>query len=500
MVATVDLSHYSEQIPAAEDRPLFDEAVDTGKAGALRATFVMIWLACAESLKRRFREAQKRDSTAGKIVGGIATKEKAHQAVDKFVLTKACEYGFISDSEYTVLNHIYEMRCLYGHPYEEAPSEEQVIHAAAMVVEHVLSRPVKLRHGFGKQLLTNLLGSPNFLDDQQTAVLAFTKDILPRLDDDIYGWLLDNYWGELEKISDDSSMAIFFRRGTWFSCTMLTEIGIDVFSHDDWHDRLSKFPKILMRVCSIADIFKEIGDRAQDSLVGLIIAESATRASVLTYLEQLIINGALTKRQRERFVECVSEMSLDLLMSAGLSTKTCYRKLIDAMKSHNWYLQNPAIDIIVSNGPEQAADFDEKQQENLGRNLLQAGEGSAASADEFLEKLSQDKISWPFPVISGIAMESFTNENNQIRFKKRHWERVLSIIDHLPQELQGRLIHQISESVDAGAPKYLGGRDNFRNVIDSLNAYSWATPLLESLEAKSAEILTEEEEVWPLKS
>ena len=168
--------------------------------------------------------------------------------------------------------------------------------------------------------------------------------------------------------------------------------------------------------------------------------------------------------------------------------------------SHNWYLQNPAIDIIVSNGPEQAADLDEKQQENLGRNLLQAGEGSAASADEFLEKLSQDKISWPFPVISGIAMESFTNENNQIRFKKRHWERVLSIIDHLPQELQGRLIHQISESVDAGAPKYLGGRDNFRNVIDSLNAYSWATPLLESLEAKSAEIFTEEEEVWPLKS
>ena len=495
MSAPVDLGHYADNILAAEDRPLFDDAVEAGKAGALRAAYVMIWLACAEALKRRFREAQKRDVAAGKIVGEIENKEKEHKAVDKFVLMEANKYGFVSDSGHIVLNHIYEMRCLYGHPYEEAPSLEQVSHAAAVVVEHVLSKPVKLRHGFGKQLLKSLLEEPNFLDDQQTTVEAFTKDILPRLDESIHGWLLDNYWEELEKFSDDSSMAIFFRRGTWFSHTILTEVGVDVFSHDDWHDRSSRFPKILMRVCSIANIFKEIGNRAQDSLVGLIIDESATRASVLTYLERLSINGALTTRQQERFVKHVSEMPLNTIMSAGLRTKTCYERLIDAMTSYNWYIQNPAIDLIVSNGPDQAAELDEKQQENLGRNLLQAGEGTAASADEFLEKLSQDKISWPFPVISGIAMESFTNENNQIRFKKRHWERVLSIIDHLPQELQGRLIHQISESVDAGAPKYLGGRDNFRNVIDSLNAYSWATPLLESLEAKSAEILTEEEEV-----
>jgi len=179
----------------------------------------------------------------------------------------------------------------------EAPSQEQVSHAAAVVVEHVLSRPVKLRHGFGKQLLKSLLEEPNFLDDQHTAVMAFTKDILPRLDESIYGWLLDNYWEELEQIADDSSTAIFFRRGTWFSRTMLLEVGVDVFSHDDWHDRSSRFQKILMRVCSIAEIFKELGKRAQDSLVGLIVAESSTRASVLKHL--------LTLRQQERFVQPV---------------------------------------------------------------------------------------------------------------------------------------------------------------------------------------------------
>lgn len=493
MPAAVDLSNYADNILAAEDRPLFDDAVEAGKAGALRAAYVMIWLACAESLKRRFREAQKRDGAAGRIVGDIENKEKEHKAVDKFVLTKAYEYGFISDSGHTVLNHIYEMRCLYGHPYEEAPSQEQVSHAAAVVVEHVLSKPVKLRHGFGKQLLKSLLEEPNFLDDQQTAVVAFTKDILPRLDESIYGWLLDNYWEELEKIADDSSTAIFFRRGTWFSRTMLTEVGVDVFSHDDWHDRSSRFPKTLMRACSIAEIFTELGKRAQDSLVGLIIAESSTRASVLKHLERLSINDALTTRQQERFIEYVSGLQSSAIRSAGLSTNICYEKLIDAMQSHNWYVQNPAIDLIVSNGPAQAAELDENQQINLGRNLLQAGEGTAGSANEFLEALSQDGKLWPFNVVRGIALESFTNEENQIRFKERHLGRVLSAIDQLEDDQQDQIIAEIAASIDAGIPKDWVDQDDFEGPLDSLNAYTWAAPLLESLKAKAAALPKEED-------
>jgi hypothetical protein len=494
VLQTIDLSDYAKNIHSTEDHPLFDDAVEAGKAGALRAAYVMIWLACAESLKRRFREAQKRDGAAGKIVGDIEAKEREHKAVDKFVLTKAHEYGFVSDSGHTILNHIYEMRCLYGHPYEEAPSQEQVSHAAAVVVEHVLSKPVKLRHGFGKQLLKSLLEERSFLDDQQTAVEAFAKDILPRLDESIHGWLLDNYWSELEKISGDSSMSVFSRRGIWFSRTMLLEVGVDVFSNDDWHDKTCKFPKVLMRVCGIAGVFKEIGKRAQDSLVGLILTESSTRASVLTNLERLNNSGALTKRQRERFVEHVSEMEIGAIRSAGLSTLTCYGKLIDAMKSHNWYVQNPAIDLVVSNGPDQAAELNEEQQINLGRNILQCAEGTENSACKFLEELSKDGASWPFDVVRGIALESFTNEDNQIRFKDRHLGRVLSALGHLKPRQRNQLIADIAASVDEGTPKDWTDQDDFESAIAMLKGYIWAAPLVKSLKAKAASLQAEEED------
>lgn len=493
MAATrsIDLSSYAVNILAEEDRPLFDDAVKAAEVGALRAAYVMIWLACAESLKRRFREAQKRDGAAGKVVGEIEKRESEHRSVDRFVLDEARKYGFVSGSGHTVLNHIYEMRCVYGHPYEEAPSQEQVSHAAAVVVENVLSKPIKLKHGFGKQLLESLLEKPSFLDNQQTAVVAFSKDILPRLDESIYRWLLDGYWQELETIASDSSMSIFFRRGVWFSRSMLIEVGVGVYSNEDWHDRSVRFPKILMRVCSIADIFNEIGERAQDTLVSQIISESSKRASALTHLERLCIGGTLTPRQQERFIARVSTMKSSEIRSAGLSTQTCYEKLINAMKSYDWYVQNPAIDLIVSNGPNQVAELDEDQLVNLGRNLLQAGEGTAGSANEFLEKLSQDSSSWPFDFVRGVALESFTNEDNQIRFKPRHLSRVLSAMDYLQKDQQGRLVAEIATSVDAGAPKDWVEPEDFESPINALKVYSWADPLVASLEAKAAALTVE---------
>ena len=108
-------------ILAEEDRPLLGEAIVAGKAGALRAAYVMIWLACAESLKRRFRAAGQRDSAAATIAKDYCVPgERDHKSVDKFVLDKAKEYGFLSDSEHTELNtNIRHCRCLYAHPYEE---------------------------------------------------------------------------------------------------------------------------------------------------------------------------------------------------------------------------------------------------------------------------------------------------------------------------------------------------------------------------------------------
>ena len=480
----VDLREYAKEILVHEDHPLFDEAVEAAKAGALRSAYVMIWLACAESLKRRFREAKKRDDTAGKIVGEIERLEKEHKAVDLVLLQKALRYGFVSDSGQTALGHIYEMRCIYGHPYEEAPSREKVIDAAATVVNLVLSKPVKLRHGFGNQLLKSLLENGNYLDDQESAVADFARRILPGVDEDIHVWLLDEYCKEMENLSNDSSMAVFVRRGIWFCRTMLAEIGVATLTNEQWHERASRFPQTLTRVCNVPAIFEGIGELAQNSLVGSILDKSKTRSSVLTHLERL--NGAdlLSERQQERFIEHISQMEITDIRASGLSTKACYAMVIEALQSSNWYTQNPAIRLVLTNGPGQAAELAENQQVNLGRNVLQAGEGGARSARGFLESLAEDATSWPLGVVRGVALESFTNENNDIRPKDRRLGLVLSALSQLDDVQRDEIIAAASASVDAGTPREWVCREDFGSVFESLNSYTWAEPLVRSLDAK----------------
>ena len=486
----LDLSEYKTKILSPEDYPLFEDAISAAKAGAFRAAYVMIWLSCAESLKRRFRESQRRDTVAGKIVGSIEKKEREHKAVDKFLLAKAFEYGFINDSANTILNHVYEMRCLYGHPYEEAPSKEQVSHAACVVVEHILSKPVTLRHGFGQQLLKSLLEDRSYLDDQQSAVVAFSKDILPRIDENIYCWFLDKYLKELENIADDSSLDIFFRRGKWFCNTMLIEIGVGIYSDEDWHNRVGKFPKILMRVCSNSNVFREIGRRAQDSFVGLILSESKVHPSLLTLLECLMNENILNKRQSERFFKHIAELPINTLRSACLSTKTCYKKLIDAMKSHNWYVQSPAIELIVSNGHKQAQDLNVTQQITLGRNILQCADGTERQACQFLKKISECRTNWPFNVVLGIGLEVFINEKNGIRFKTRHLNLVLSALEHLKPSIKTKHITKIANAASKGTPENWIDEDDFKDVISKLKKYNWSQPLTTALSKKLDEIVT----------
>ena len=106
-------------------------------------------------------------------------EKKKHQSIDKFILSKAQEYGFVTDIAYQRLEHIYGMRCIFGHPYEEAPSEEEVRHAAHIIVENVLSKPTTLKEGYVSSLIENLMES-SYLDNYEPDVTRYVDSITPK--------------------------------------------------------------------------------------------------------------------------------------------------------------------------------------------------------------------------------------------------------------------------------------------------------------------------------
>ncbi len=489
-----DLTHYLSRILVPEDRPLFEDAAKCAAGDSLRAAYVMIWLSVAESLKRRFREAQLRDGTAGKIVGQFEQKESEQKSVDKFLLEKAKEYGFLSDSAYSLLMHVYEMRCLYGHPYEIAPTQEQIVHAASVAVDYLLSQPVRLKHGFARPLLDSMLTDKSYLDDQPQAVKLFADEILPRIDDSILPWMLDKYWSELEKIALDASLKLFTWRGVWFTREVLNQKGATLLTHDQWHLKVAAYPVTLIRVARSVNVFANMGPLAQDSLLGrLIDLSQGGRASLLQYFERLLMEGVLSERQSQRLTEHIDAMDVRYLKSCGLTTKTTFNRIVTALKSRTWPVQNPAVKFFAANGPDQAAELTSEQLIVLGRNVLQAAEGSAGSCSSFLIDLKNDNARWPEDLLKGIVYECFTNEADQVRFKARHLGTVSSILESRDDVFAAVVVNTIVDSIRRGHIKHeWKGRNQFSEVCAIIRDYSWAGELVGVLN-EAAERLPEED-------
>ena len=161
------------------------------------------------------------------------------------------------------------------------------------------------------------------------------------------------------------------------------------------------------------------------------------------------------------------------------------------MKSHNWYVQSPAIELIVSNGHKQAQALNVTQQITLGRNILQCADGTERQACQFLKKISGCRTNWPFNVVLGIGLEVFINEKNDIRFKTRHINLVLSALEHLKPSIKTKHITKIADAVSKGTPDNWIDEDDFKDVISELKKYNWSQPLTTELSKKLDEILKE---------
>jgi hypothetical protein len=267
---------------------------------------------------------------------------------------------------------------------------------------------------------------------------------------------------------------------------MLDHVGVDLFKADEWHDKVGKYPMLLSEVCASPRVFSSIGPQAQDSVVAGLIERSAADVRALSHLERLKDVEALSERQTQRFRRAVSKLGLAQVSSSNLRTATCFGLLISALSSHDWNFQNPAAAVLAKNGGEQAAELTDQQQEELGRNLLQAAEGSSRGAFALLKMLNEKADSWPVGVMRGIFLESFTNEDDGIRFKTWRIDYVLGAMEHLEDTARDEIVVLATNSVVRGSPKHPIDQTELSEVTEALQQRTWCNPLVVALSAKFA--------------
>lgn len=441
----------SRNIANSQDRVLFDEAKEAARAGAPRAAYIAVWLSCAESLKRKFADAAQTDHVAAKVIGDISDRECKKQSIDAFVLDEAKEYGFVSAAEFTQLANVYDQRCIYGHPYEQAPLSAQLEAAAAIVVEYVLSRPTKLRHGYLDRQVDLLCKSFTYLDDHRPAVESCAQVVHQRSSSDIHQWFLKKLWQEHASSANDPAMAAFSRRVSWFTIAFMRQCDAAFFSGWDAVDDLTRHP-FLSRSLVHPDLFVRLSDHARDIVVGELLA--AARPSAAKAMQDLHDNGLLSDRQAERLKAGLQLIPVHSLAAAGFHPQYIFDRIIQQLRTRNWYVQQPGIDALRSLGPDGMAQLTVGQQTCAGNNVLQAADGGSRAAASFLSELSEGHALWPVAFIEGIMAECVVNDENRYRFKASRAAQAMLGIRSVEPASRAGVVNRIVARLRSSAPKY----------------------------------------------
>lgn len=407
-----DLTGLIGLITDDDDRRLIGEALVCLKARAYRAAYIMTWLAAAESLKRRIAVVAQRDSAAGKVLGKIEDGEKKHFAVDSQIVDGAFKIGLIDDIVKTRLNHIFTNRNIFGHPYNTAPNDDDVISDIRFVIEAILASEIKLKHSYVDDRLHCLLNDPTYLDDDEAKVSAYAIEVVKRVADDVHGYLFKKYLKGIKDIWEDPEKRVLRRRGMQFCKTYLTHIGVDkVVVPGQWLDLMSAYPEIMSWLASWQPIFEQLDASSKDSAVLKNIEFAKTSSGGrLRRLNELGNANLLNEQQENHLSDALSRLSGYALHATGIPLRDLYLYARADLVSCIFAAANAGADFFFTYRVRELPELSDEQQSALGEGLCDAARMNAFEAVRVVARIAQNEIVVPENVRIGYCRQFFTEK------------------------------------------------------------------------------------------
>lgn len=479
----VVLAAMAGRISEDVDRPLFEEATTCLRAGALRAAYIMGWISAAESLRNKFAAMAERDRQAGNVLTQVEKLEKAGGGTDSYLLVQAGKLGLVSQAELKKLGHVRDMRNLYAHPRGAGPTEQDVLAALGIVVDCVLSRPLLLRHGYANDLLADLFEGRHFLADDEEVVRGYAAGVAGRLHPDAAPYLLRKLVERFEKVSGDHELARLQRRGEWFLAGFLSELKPDL-SAPGWRiiDVVKSRPAVAARLLGVPEVYRLLPRQAQGIVFGHLAdpdAEGGATAPRFLRIQQartLASAGVLEPEQLAAVRVEEAEAPYPALRDAGVPIERYVERLLGDLRSHTWDRQNLASGALSNAGPREVSRLRPDVQEQLGRNVVQAADGSAWGAQGLIERLRRSPGSWPEAFARGLLLETLVDDAGKFRPKDAWLPEALTIA--LSHDRAEQILATTIERVRTSEPKsklvliedWEDGKNGYDSAVDSLKA------------------------------
>ncbi len=448
------------KIQNEEDKILITDAIKLADSGFLRASYIMSFLACIESLKRRFIELGKKDSTIGRINTEIRNKEERHESIEKYVITQAKELMLIDDIEKSKLEYFWGMRSVYSHPYEQNPSYLDCQHIINSIYEIILSKPLLIRTGVLSSIIKRITDEESYIRNDNGEIDNFVKELFIRVDPTCFPYFWDKMIQSIENIPVEEHKSICYLRQKQICKSLLKNFGYNsIFKDDtDIENFIYQHKTATVLFLSDCEVFRILNKRLQDIIFRILIEQEKNKRLNKLYNEKLLSDENIN--ELKTYISTKNTSAL-----VNFSSVLTIEKVIDDLKSYVWDIQNAVYSILKSKVFYETLSLcNSSLQIELGRNILQAST-SAFYINDFLSELRNNEFGKEYPlcVKKGIVFECFINERKQIRAKLKNLCSVENIFSSLEISEKNSIISELNCLLDNAVEKSVDTWDEIKD-------------------------------------
>lgn len=334
------------------DKILFRESVNCLKAKTYRAGYIIAWISIVESLKRKINDLSNiGDIQSQQSLSKIDALEKNEKSADIQILTESLLISIIEPDEYKKLQFFWGQRCLFAHPYEKAPTEDELIFIIKQSIEITLSKKLEFKKNYINELIENLSSKAHFLSNDNSVIENYAKNVIPRISKTLHSYFFKMLISKIGEIKDDEIKKIFLKRIRIFS-VLLLKTTTQKLSDIKWRMEdlsLNHTYEFVLGTCDYR-IWKKLPSRSKDIVLEFILQKSNKRERYFTtiMLSKIYKKNLFTKANSVKFEKLISSMEIIEASELYKDEKALSERFLIEFDSNDFYRQQDSIRVLTS--------------------------------------------------------------------------------------------------------------------------------------------------------
>lgn len=465
-----------------EDRVLISEAIDLYETGHYRASFLFAWLSCAESLKRRFISSAYKDNQMQQIINKIEKTEENNASIDFLLINSSQDVGFITKAEKEKLVYFYNMRCIYSHPNQVAPTALDCEHIIKSILDLVLYKDVLLGAVAVSEIIEKILSENAFLSTSTSEIDNYVKSFIKRVNPKIYNYTFNILLKKFSQFQKEDSNSPNFYRLKQFLISYIESLGLEKIlnkkhceeslndlrllnqrSKEHKNENIENRQRLEISSChkydfdsiivdnklfsieilSIENIYKCLDERSKSIVLRLLIEESCHR-KISNLLELSLISD-----KNEDLVNFFNKISSSDLIF--YKAPFIIEILVKRLNSSIFSLQNPIAYLFFNaEFAHSLSNCSEDDLFELGRAIVSAANDNSFDIIHFLNWLQYNTEMYPYVnLLNGMFYQLFYTVPSELHiFKDGIAQLLVYVISKYPPDFVNQVLAELEKHLE----------------------------------------------------